>query len=271
MRNERTAGKGISVVIPFYAVSDTGCLRIAINSVLHQSVFPTGVVREIIVVDDGSPVPAKSCLRELSAYVKVVRTSNRGPGAARNVGIENASGSFVALLDSDDFWLPGKLEAQIRHLNEGPCFSFTGRYVMQRSPLLVYRRDIPSRESYRRDDLEDRNPITTSSVVFSTELFYRTSGFPIHMLYGEDYCLWRDMAQYVDLKCVREALTVYAASDTGLSARAKGMGRNSGLMYGRFVRSCGRSARWAYRHLRSCTISQQERITILNYFSGLRL
>lgn len=271
MRNETAVGKGISVVIPFYAVLDTGCLRIAINSILHQTVFPAGVVRDIIVVDDGSPVPARTCLGELGAYVKVIRTSNKGPGAARNVGIENASGSFVALLDSDDFWLPGKLEAQIRHLNEGPCFSFTGRYVMQCRPLLVYRRDIPSKESYRRADLEDRNPITTSSVVFSTELFYKTSGFPTHMLYGEDYCLWRDMAQYVELKCVRQPLAVYTRSDTGLSARAKGMGQNRGLMYRRFLRSCGRSAVRVYRRLRSCMISQQERITILTYFRSLQL
>ncbi|WP_149499021.1 glycosyltransferase family 2 protein [Roseiconus lacunae] len=103
-----------SVVIPCYR--DDRFLAAAIDSVCQQ----TKKAREIIVVDDGSPVPL-SKIEPISGQSLVwVRTDNRGLGAARNRGISEASGEFVAFLDADDIWLPEKIQLQEQLLDRCP-------------------------------------------------------------------------------------------------------------------------------------------------------
>jgi glycosyltransferase involved in cell wall biosynthesis len=101
----------VSAIIPTYnrakLVSD------AIQSVLRQSY--TNV--EIIVVDDGSSDNTCEILHKFGDAITVLRQRNAGPAAARNYGIAAAQGEFVAFLDSDDVWLPTKLERQVSLLN----------------------------------------------------------------------------------------------------------------------------------------------------------
>lgn len=103
----------VSVVIPcFNAAEYVGA---AIESVLGQDVPGT----EIIVVDDGS---TDGSAEVASSYegVRVFRQANLGSGAARNRGIAAATGEFVALLDADDVWAPGKLRAQLDLIESEP-------------------------------------------------------------------------------------------------------------------------------------------------------
>lgn len=95
----------ISVIIPAY--NRAAVIERAVASVREQ-VVPAGWSVDVTIVDDGS-------LDVLAVNgVRVVRHDyNRGAAAARNTGIANATGTFVAFLDSDDVWLPGKLQAQI--------------------------------------------------------------------------------------------------------------------------------------------------------------
>jgi len=101
----------VSVVIPTYDRPEY--LKRAVESVLEQ----THENVELIVVDDHSPTPAEAILSDLShgtVQVRHVRHSeNRGANAARNSGIEAATGEFVAFLDDDDYWKPTKLERQL--------------------------------------------------------------------------------------------------------------------------------------------------------------
>ncbi|WP_217528904.1 glycosyltransferase family 2 protein [Vibrio metschnikovii] len=99
----------VSVVIPFYS-NTSGRLVKAVESALNQSV-PV----EVIVVDDGSPLTAESELKDLQdARVRIIRHKMNSNGAiARNTGIENANGEYVAFLDYDDIWYPKKLEKQL--------------------------------------------------------------------------------------------------------------------------------------------------------------
>ncbi|OHV84957.1 glycosyltransferase family 2 protein [Rhizobium sp. LCM 4573] len=100
-----------TVVIPFYQ-KESGILRRALKSVFEQSFQDF----DIIVVDDESPLPADVELQPLEeaqkSRIKVVKQANAGPGGARNTGLNNvpASTRFVALLDSDDLWLPHHLQ-----------------------------------------------------------------------------------------------------------------------------------------------------------------
>ena len=104
----------VSVVIPAYESPDY--LNQAIRSVCDQ----TWTDYELIVVDDGS---TDECVAryELPKTARLIRhESNRGAGAARNTGIRAGKGDYVALLDHDDVWLPGKLEAQVAILEANP-------------------------------------------------------------------------------------------------------------------------------------------------------
>ena len=101
-----------SVVIPCHNRPDA--LRRAVNSVLGQTMRDL----EVIVVDDAS-TDATGEVTFRDRRVRQVRHAvNRGPAAARNTGFAEARGAFVAVLDSDDEWLPRKLEAQIAALGK---------------------------------------------------------------------------------------------------------------------------------------------------------
>ena len=100
----------ISVVIP---VRDRmKPLARALESVECQTWRPG----EVIVVDDGSATDPREALQRRFPAIRFVRQSPRGVSAARNRGIEIATGSWVAFLDSDDEWAPRKLERQISAL-----------------------------------------------------------------------------------------------------------------------------------------------------------
>ncbi len=100
----------VSVIIPTYNRKET--LLRALRSVLHQTRPP----EEIIVVDDGSTDGTGAVVQQEFPSVRYLRQENRGISAARNRGIREASGEWVAFLDSDDEWLPRKLERQLEAL-----------------------------------------------------------------------------------------------------------------------------------------------------------
>src|SRR5438876_12128731 len=73
---------------------------------------------EVIVVNDGSNDGTQAYLRGLGEKVRVIRQANCGPGAARNIGVREARGDYVALLDSDDLWFPWTLDVFARAIRE---------------------------------------------------------------------------------------------------------------------------------------------------------
>jgi glycosyltransferase involved in cell wall biosynthesis len=104
----------ISVIIPTFDRAET--LGRALDSVLKQTCAP----QDIIVVDDGSSDNTKELVAGHPAQPRYLRQENRGVSSSRNLGIRNAGGEWLAFLDSDDEWLPGKLAAQIRALEQQP-------------------------------------------------------------------------------------------------------------------------------------------------------
>jgi glycosyltransferase involved in cell wall biosynthesis len=104
----------VSIVVPTYNRSRQVCR--AIDSVLAQSYRNY----ELIIVDDGSSDTTAIRLSEYQDRIQVIRQANRGVSAARNTGIRAAAGEFIALLDSDDQWLPQKLSRQIDFFIDNP-------------------------------------------------------------------------------------------------------------------------------------------------------
>ena len=93
-----------SIVIPTY--NRVGLLARTLESVWAQRFKDY----EVIVVDDGSSDGTQAYLQNIGNKVRCIRQANRGPGAARNIGIQEARGDYVALLDSDDLWFPWTLD-----------------------------------------------------------------------------------------------------------------------------------------------------------------
>lgn len=112
------AAPAVSVVIPAYNAA--WCVAHAIDSVLAQAFLDF----ELIVVDDGSTDDTPAVLARYGSAVRVVRQPNRGLAGARNRGIREAAGRYVAFLDADDRWLPGKLERQVALLDARPELAF---------------------------------------------------------------------------------------------------------------------------------------------------
>jgi glycosyltransferase involved in cell wall biosynthesis len=103
----------VSVIIPVY--NPTTDLVKAIESVLSESVH-----LELILVDDGSTTDVKSLLINSWDKFIYIRQSNQGPGAARQRGIQEAKGKYVALLDQDDYLVSGGLNARLKYLEARP-------------------------------------------------------------------------------------------------------------------------------------------------------
>jgi len=108
------AGPRVSVVLPTY--NRGWILEQAVESVLGQDYANL----ELIVVDDGSTDGTKGMLSMFGDRIAVIRQANRGVSAARNTGIRAATGELIALLDSDDTWLPGKVTAQVAFFSSHP-------------------------------------------------------------------------------------------------------------------------------------------------------
>lgn len=114
----------VSVVIPTYNREHT--IQRAVSSALNQSLDNI----EVIVVDDGSTDNTERIVKEFDddrlSYIR--HDHNKGGSAARNTGISHASGEYIAFLDSDDEWLPRKLELQYQRMNELKSSDWIGCY-----------------------------------------------------------------------------------------------------------------------------------------------
>lgn len=98
----------VSVIIPNY--NRSGLVNQTVRNVLGQTLAPA----EVIVVDDGSTDDSVESLKnEFGDQIELIQQSNQGPGAARNAGLDRATGEFVWLMDSDDLASLNKLETQV--------------------------------------------------------------------------------------------------------------------------------------------------------------
>ena len=113
----------VSVIIPAYNGQEY--IGAAIESVLAQTYRPI----EILVVDDGSPASMAAAVAGFGPEVRYLRQENAGTASARNLGFRESRGEFIALLDQDDLWLPGKLECQIPRFNEDPNIGLVAAWM----------------------------------------------------------------------------------------------------------------------------------------------
>lgn len=114
MMTSDLTNRKVSVIIPSFNREKT--IERCINSIINQTIAPY----EIIVVDDGSTDGTIKILENLVCdYLKIIKQNHKGAQAARNLGIMNASGEYIAFLDSDDEWMPQMIETCLKYICNG--------------------------------------------------------------------------------------------------------------------------------------------------------
>lgn len=178
-----------SVLMPAYNAVST--VKHALRSVLDQSDEDL----EVIVVDDGSTDEtflAALSLRDPRVRVFQIR-ENSGAAAARNHALRQAHGRYIAFLDADDLWLPGKLEAQIAAMqNSGIPLSYTGFYRdngRRRKTVSV-----PPKVTYAQ--LLRGNVIGCLTAIYDSEVFGKSAMPDIRL--RQDFALWLDLLKRTD-------------------------------------------------------------------------
>ena len=195
----------VSVVMPVY--NRRGVIARAVQSVLLQE----GVDFELILVDDASPDPDEELYQEVLRLGHQVlrRSENRGPGAARNAGVEQASGEWLAFLDSDDHWLPGKLYHHLQSLEHSGLTIGQTDEIWYRDGQRV---SPPKAHRIGGGDLFARSLravcVSSSTVMLKRRLFEEMGGFDESLFVCEDYDLWLRAAAREHFDYCTEALVV---------------------------------------------------------------
>jgi len=198
----------ISVVIPFYNRVDWTLE--AIESALRQ----THRNLEIIVVDDGSTEDISPITRLLAVdrRLRYVHQEHSGAGTARNAGVRCATGAYIAFLDSDDRFLPNKIETQLLFMEErGSAFSHTSYYRADASCALQQTIDTSGFRGKAYPEIIASCPIATPTVMAATELL-RRHPFPETIGIGEDIVAWISIAEEQDIEALAEPLSIVRIS-----------------------------------------------------------
>ena len=189
--------ESISVVIPLY--NKEAEVERSLQSVVKQSL----AVGEIIVVNDGSTDNSEYVVREFikrhpEANIRLISQKNQGVSAARNRGIEEASGEYVALLDADDWWLSNYIAEVCRLMEYYPdCDAYSTAFDVVNDNIHT-RAAVPTTEGYitpANEALMGRYPIIPSTATLRRSTIQKCGGFPEGMRIGEDQWLWAKMIQ----------------------------------------------------------------------------
>lgn len=253
----------VSVVVPAYNAA--WCVRKAIDSVLAQDFRDF----ELIVVNDGSTDDTLTVLRGYGDAIRVVDQRNGGMSNARNAGIRAARGEFLAFLDSDDWWLPGKLGRQVALLRARPDLGFcscTAR-VEDMNGRLLNLWECPQWQGSFLVHLFGSGadvPGSCSAVLARRDLVLQAGAFDETLRGAEDPDLWIRLAAVSGYACLPEAGVVVLRRPGSVSRNLEAM-RDSTLrmmrknrpllpreFQGRYWRSCvagvhGDYAKWRYR------------------------
>lgn len=218
----------VSVVIPCF--NTERYIAATLRAVLAQ----TGAALEVIVVDDGSTDGSAAIVEREFPQVRLMRRANAGVAAARNAGIDAATGDWVAFCDADDIWLPDKLAAQFGAMAAVPdCrMSYTAWHVwVSASPepepdLLEH---LAAQDRAKRwagatgwlyPELLLDCVVWTSTVLMQRRLFDDIGRFDTSLRIGEDYDLWLRASRVTRIERVARPLALYRQHPASITRSA---------------------------------------------------
>ena len=213
----------VSIVLATY--NRLELLRSSVDSVFSQTFRDW----ELIIADDGSDEPTKRYLESLESpgRVRLLWLDHSGrPAAVRNAALREARGEYIAFQDSDDLWLPRKLEIQVDSLRRHPerAWSHTRYQLVDASgaPTAWTRRTggWPTPGGWILDQLiRGETVIALPSVVASRGLLQQAGGFDEQLNDTEDYELWLRLARRSEIDAVPELLTLVRRHGQHFSAK----------------------------------------------------
>lgn len=191
----------ISVVIPLY--NKVVSIAHTLETVRQQTYSDY----EIVVIDDGSTDGSADVVRSVDdSRIRILAQSNAGVSAARNRGIEEAHGEFIAFLDADDEWKPDYLETQMHLVGKYPqCDVFATRYETRSlngiiTPAII--RKLPFQDSdgiitnYFQVASCSQPPLFSSAIMVRRNAILAIGGFPVGITSGEDLLTWARLASH---------------------------------------------------------------------------
>ena len=219
-----------SVIMPVYQVE--AHVGEAVASVLAQTLADF----ELIVVDDGGSDGSMAVVRGFAdPRIRIVTQANRGLAGARNSGIALARGRVIALLDSDDRWLPEKLALHLIHLDANPDVgvSFCPSRFIDQAGRAMRLRQRPQLDHITPEVIFCRNPVGNGSAPVIRRSALDTIAFPMPGETGRTCWFDESLRQSEDIECwlrlaliggvkfagISPALTEYRVSGGGLSAQ----------------------------------------------------
>lgn len=183
----------VTIVIPTH--NRAHLIGYAIESVLNQT-YPN---TEIIVVDDGSTDNTREVVESYGSRVRYVYQANAGPSAARNNGARRSEAEFIGFLDSDDTYLPLKLEKQVAYLNSHPdvdvvlsLWSFIGE---DRVTVVEEVKELPTDDMLKRILLTGMSGYFPPNVaLLRRDCFIKAGGFIETLPAREEQAFWMHVA-----------------------------------------------------------------------------
>lgn len=219
----------ISVIIPCYNAERY--IAATLDSVLAQDV--PGI--EIIVVDDGSLDCSVEVVRAGYPAVLLVQQANQGVASARNKGISVARGAWIAFVDADDIWLPGKLAAQLDAVRAEPAcrMNYTAWEVW---PSIQARPDAACLQQVQDSAADTARwggasgwiypqllldcVVWTSTVLVQRSLLEEIGGFDVSLRVGEDYDLWLRASRVTPIVRVARPYALYRIHPASITRSA---------------------------------------------------
>lgn len=215
----------VSVVIPTYNRAHT--LSKSLNSVLNQ----TYQNFEIIIVDDGSSDNTEDVIRNFQKKDKriiyVKHEKNKGQSAAENTGIKIAKGDYIAFQDSDDEWLPKKLEKQIKLIEKSPSdlgVVYTGLLrIMGNKRIYVPGSWVKQKDGYIYNELLKGNFVSTPTILARKECFQKLGMFDERLKALQDWDLVLRFSKFYKFGFIDEPLVLAPFMTDSLSVNYKTM------------------------------------------------
>ena len=215
-----------SVIIPLY--NKAPYIRKALESVCAQ----TYTDYELIVVDDGSTDDSARIAEEYILEVKgaensgaettasrlsplafrLLKQPNSGVSAARNNGVAQASGDYIAFLDADDWWEPTYLERMAQLIEDYPeAGLYACNYYYHKDGKNIIKVDIPTGYfNYPKEYFNNfAMPVWTGATMIPKSVFDEMGGFPLEIKLGEDFLLWAKIAMQYKVAFLNEPLAYY--------------------------------------------------------------
>ncbi|MPZ73155.1 MAG: glycosyltransferase, partial [Nitriliruptorales bacterium] len=198
-------------------------LRTTLVSVLGQDYHDL----EVIVVDDASRPPADIVAAGFDDQrLRVVRnTTPQGVSAARNRGIAEAAGEWVAFLDDDDVWAPDKLSRQLQAARDADAaWAYAGDVIVDRNLRILFGGPPPSPADVMAW-LSRFNPVTSggSNVLVRADVLAQVGGFDPRLRRTEDWDLWLRLGRHGPPAWVRAPLVAYRFHPANVAADVSGM------------------------------------------------